>query len=268
MNFNNFKNILPNLINICIKTGEYQIEHHKKSLKFKVKENQTPVTEVDIHSSDMIKNALNKLTPDILVISEEDYPEKNDINYFWIIDPLDGTKNYLRGNDSFCINIALIKNGEPILGLIYSPIFQLFFYAFKGHGAYKKTKNEKPVLIKTKKFSIEDKIIIYTSSSIHDDVCQKLRSQFQNIEIISTSSALKFGYIASGEGSFYPRLGPTHEWDTASGQCIIEEAGGLVVNKFMERLVYNKNPKYLNDEFFVIADPAFDWEEIIKTTIS
>ena len=97
---------------------------------------------------------------------------------------------------------------------------------------------------------------------------KKLKKQFDNLEIITTSSALKFGYVASGQGSFYPRLGPTHEWDTASGQCIIEEAGGIVVDKSMKRLRYNKNREYINSEFFVIGDQGFDWNEIIKSITS
>ena len=267
MNFEDFKKVLPDLINVCKKTGAYQIENHNKVLEFRTKKDKTPVTEVDLCSNDIIKRALYSLTPEVTIVSEEDYQIKNNSSYFWIIDPLDGTKNYLKGNNHFCINIALIQDGEPILGLIYAPIFNLLFYAFKDNGAYRQSNEGKPVLIKTKQFLIKEKAVIYTSSSVNENVCRKLRKHFKNIEIITSSSALKFGYIASGQGSFYPRLGPTHEWDTASGQCIVEEAGGMVVDKYMKRLKYNKNSTYLNNEFFVIGDSGFDWEQVIKSAM-
>ena len=268
MNFDDFKEVLPGLINICMETGKYQIKYHRKSLEIKVKANKTLVTEIDIHSSNMIKNKLNQLTPKIPVVSEEDARTNNHLDYFWIIDPLDGTKHYLQGNNNFCINIALIQKNQSILGLIYSPIFNNVFYAFRNRGAYKQINNKRPVLIKTKKFSIKQKTVVYTSSSINENVCRILRKRFKNIEIITSGSALKFSYIASGQGSFYPRLGPTHEWDTAAGQCIVEEAGGLVVDKFMQKLEYNKNQNYLNNEFFVVGDPLYNWEQVIKSVIS
>jgi len=133
MNFQDFENILPKLQNISVSTGEYQVQNHKKILDIKVKDNQTPVTEIDLQSSNMIEEELNKLTPDIPVISEENQKPSKAADLFWIIDPLDGTKNYLKGNNNFCINIALIKNQNPILGIIYSPIHKLFYYSFKNY---------------------------------------------------------------------------------------------------------------------------------------
>ncbi|MBT5405998.1 MAG: 3'(2'),5'-bisphosphate nucleotidase CysQ, partial [Gammaproteobacteria bacterium] len=108
---------------------------------------------------------------------------------------------------------------------------------------------------------------IFTSTSIRESVLEVLSKNILNYEFIKQSSALKFGNIASGEGCFYPRLGPTHEWDTAAGQALVEEAGGIVVDKFMRPLLYNKNRTFINKEFFVIADPDFDWEPIISTIL-
>jgi 3'(2'), 5'-bisphosphate nucleotidase len=108
---------------------------------------------------------------------------------------------------------------------------------------------------------------VYTSISINKSILDQISIHVGNVLFVKLASALKFGAIASGEGCFYPRLGPTHEWDTAAGQCLIEEAGGSVVDKNMERLKYNKNSKFLNDEFFVIADPTFDWKLVIDNII-
>ena len=108
---------------------------------------------------------------------------------------------------------------------------------------------------------------VYTSISINKDILKQISNSVKDVLFIKLPSALKFGAIASGDGCFYPRLGPTHEWDTAAGQCLIEEAGGAVVDKNMNRLEYNKNSNFLNNEFFVIADPSYDWKSVIDNII-
>ena len=123
------------------------------------------------------------------------------------------------------------------------------------------------VKIMTKKMSLSKKNNIYTSISINENVLKEISYNVDNAIFIPLASALKFGAIASGQGCFYPRLGPTHEWDTAAGQCLIEEAGGAVVDKFMNRLEYNKNENFLNEEFFVIADTSYNWKKIIDNII-
>ena len=120
-----------------------------------------------------------------------------------------------------------------------------------------------PIRNMKKKVSDSDEIQIFTSIAINKNILQKISDKIKNVLFIPLSSALKFGAIASGEGSFYPRLGPTHEWDTAAGQCLIEEAGGIVVDRNMNRLKYNKNSNFLNEEFFVIGDPSYDWKSVI-----
>ena len=123
------------------------------------------------------------------------------------------------------------------------------------------------IKIMTKKMSLSKKNNIYTSISINENVLKEISYNVDNAIFIPLASALKFGAIASGQGCFYPRLGPTHEWDTAAGQCLIEEAGGAVVDKFMNRLEYNKNENFLNEEFFVIADTSYNWKKIIDNII-
>lgn len=265
INYKKFLEILPKIYEICLKTGEFQVKHHKKDILFKNKSNKTPVTEIDIESSSFITEGLKKLLPNIGIISEEDYDESTSYDNFWLIDPLDGTRNYINKGESFCICIALVSNRKPILGIIYSPISKDFYYSFKGHGSYLQKYNLEPYRIFTNKMSKTVANKIYTSSSIRDSVLEILSKKIINYEFIKQSSALKFGNIAAGIGCFYPRLGPTHEWDTAAGQILVEEAGGIVVDKFMKPLRYNKNKTFINKEFFVIADKDYDWKSIIKT---
>jgi len=264
INHKKFLELLPSLHNICKVTAELQIKHHKKNIIFSTKSNQTPVTEVDIQSSLIITNGLKSLTPGIPIVSEEDYDDTLAYDYFWLVDPLDGTRDYIDNGNNFCICISLISDNSPILGIIYSPISKDFYYSFKDGGAFVLKENSEPKKITAQKMSNTNPNKIFTSASIRERVLEVLAGSIINYEFIKQSSALKFGNIASGEGCFYPRLGPTHEWDTAAGQILVEEAGGIVVDKFMKPLRYNKNKIFINKEFFVISDPDYDWESIIN----
>jgi 3'(2'), 5'-bisphosphate nucleotidase len=264
INYKKFLELLPSLHEICKVTGELQIKHHKTNIIFSTKSNQTPVTEVDIQSSLIITNGLKKLTPDIPIVSEEDYDDTRVYDYFWLVDPLDGTRDYINNGDNFCVCISLISDNLPVLGIIYSPISKDFYYSFKNNGAFILKENSNPRKIISQKMSKTNPNKIFTSSSIREKVLEVLAGSIINYEFIKKPSALKFGNIASGAGCFYPRLGPTHEWDTAAGQILVEEAGGIVVDKFMRPLRYNKNKTFLNKEFFVISDPDYDWEPIVN----
>ena len=265
INHKKFLELLPSLHEICKVTGELQVKHHKTNIIFSTKSNKTPVTEVDIQSSLIITNGLKSLTPGIPIVSEEDYDDTLSYDYFWLVDPLDGTRDYINNGDNFCICISLISDNFPILGIIYSPISKDFYYSFKNSGSFILKENLKPRKINSIKMSKTNANTIFTSSSIRERVLEVLADSIINYDFVKQSSALKFGNIASGRGCFYPRLGPTHEWDTAAGQILVEEAGGIVVDKFMERLSYNKNKTFINKEFFVIGDPGYDWESIINS---
>ena len=261
-----FMEILPSLQEACIEAGKLQKKYHKTDIDIATKSNKTPVTKIDIDSNIIISDSLKKITPEIPIISEEDYEGQDKHDSFWIVDPLDGTRNYIDKGNNFCICISLIKGSYPILGIIYSPMQDYFYYAYQGCGAFLAKGSQNPIRITTSKMSSE-RNNVYTSISINKSILDQISIHVGNVLFVKLASALKFGAIASGEGCFYPRLGPTHEWDTAAGQCLIEEAGGSVVDKNMERLKYNKNSKFLNDEFFVIADPTFDWKLVIDNII-
>tara|TARA_Y100000992_G_scaffold296932_1_gene259830 strand:- start:3789 stop:4595 length:807 start_codon:yes stop_codon:yes gene_type:complete len=262
-----FLDMLPELYAICVRAGEFQMKFRTNSFKINTKKNSTPVTDADIEANTIITSCLKKLTPDIQIISEEGHTNESGSNIFWLIDPLDGTSNYIRGGTQFCICIALIEDNSPVVGLIYVPSSNTFYYSYKNKGAFVKNKNLGDIQLFTKKMDSNTSGKIYTSSSINPKILHILQSKMPNIEVIKCSSAIKFGYIASGQGIFYPRIGPTHEWDTAAGDCLVREAGGKIVDKNMMPLKYNKNLSYLNDEFFVLADPHYDWKHIIDLII-
>ena len=261
-----FLDILSILHQTCMRAGEMQKSYHKTDILVSTKSNKTPVTQIDIDSNIIISKMLHELTPEIPIISEEDYEGQDKHQSFWIVDPLDGTSNYLNKGNNFCICISLIHNGYPILGIIYSPISEYFYYSYADYGAYLIKKSGAPIKLTTSKMS-EKSNNVYTSVSIHNNILNQISKHVKNALFIKLASALKFGAIASGSGCFYPRLGPTHEWDTAAGQCLIEEAGGIVVDKHMHRLRYNKNANFLNNEFFVIADSSYDWKSVVDNII-
>ena len=163
------------------------------------------MTQIDIDSNIIITESLSELTPEIPIISEEDYEGKSKNDSFWIVDPLDGTRDYLDNGDNF-ICISLIDETYPILGIIYSPMSGNFYYAYKNEGAYLIRRENSPIRIMTKKVSDSDEIQIFTSIAINKNILQKISDKIKNVLFTPLSSALKFGAIASGEGSFYPRL--------------------------------------------------------------
>ena len=264
---------LPKLISLCVEAGNYQVLNHLQDNKFSSKENNTPLSEIDIKSNEIISTGIRKIDKKYPIVSEEHYEDINPGDSFWIIDPLDGTRNYLNHGNEFCINIAFIKNEYPSFGLIYSPISKISYYAVEGRGSYilRNSQSSSSALkitcntLNSNEPESDIKATILTSSSMNAKKLELITKRFVSPKIKKMSSALKFGLIASGEGDFYPRLGPTHEWDTAAGQCIIEEAGGSVVDKNMSRLKYCKNKTYLNNEFFAIGDKSYDWSDLIKS---
>ena len=258
---------LLNLVQICVEAGKYQVLNHLHDNKFTSKENNTPLSEIDIKSNDIISSGIREIDNNFPIISEEKFKGVDAGDSFWIIDPLDGTRNYLNQGNEFCINIGFIHKEYPLFGLIYSPISKFAYYAIEGSGSFFLSKKDSPTKLACRKLRLS-KSTILTSSSMNKEKLSLITNYFTSSNVKKMSSALKFGLIASGEGDFYPRLGPTHEWDTAAGQCIIEQAGGLVVDKSMCRLKYAKNDTYLNREFFALGDNSHDWSDLVKSLSS
>ncbi len=257
-----FLDINDTVYQVCSDVGKIQLEKQTNKIEYTSKENNTPLTDVDLLSNEMITSKLSEISEGFTIISEEENNEKLSDENFWLVDPLDGTSNYIKNGSNFCINVAFIKDKHPVYGAIYVPSTNDFYYGISKLGSYHVSANKESVRM-TCSFN-QSKPTIYTSSSMNPKKLEIINKNFINANINKMSSAIKFCYIASGNGVFYPRLGPTHEWDTASGQCIVEEAGGYVLDKNLERFSYNKNDKFLNEEFFVLSDKFKGYDNIIK----
>lgn len=245
------------LIELNKKTGESILEIYYKSRQFDVqsKADASPLTQADLIANEEIIEGLKQLTPDIPILTEEssniDFAVRKKWQRYWLVDPLDGTKEFIRHSSDFTVNIALIENHFPILGMIYSPVLDEVFYAAKNRGAFKQTDTEKKSL-QVEKITTPLRIAVG-----HFYKLEKVASLINYLpphEFITIGSALKFCYIAEGKIDLYPRLGITYEWDTAAGQIIVEEAGGKVVDFKLEPLKYNTKDSLLNPHFFAVGD--------------
>jgi 3'(2'), 5'-bisphosphate nucleotidase len=250
-------NLLDNVLDLALDAGKKVMEIYcTNEFKEQFKQDNSPLTEADIASHNTILIGLKQLTPDIPILSEEsveiDYEERKNWQLFWLIDPLDGTKEFIKRNGEFTINIALIFNGAPILGVVHAPVLGLSYFAMQAGGAFIQRQEETRIEIKVAERIEHDKLEIVGSRSHSCERFNNLLSHLGECDYQSMGSSLKFCLIADGSAHLYPRLGPTMEWDTAAAQCIVTEAGGMVCDEHGQQLLYNK-PNLLNASFVVLS---------------
>lgn len=247
--------------------GQEILKIYESDFSISHKDDRTPLTTADMASHNCICQKLALLTPDIPVLSEESsdipYSTRKSWQQYWLVDPLDGTREFIKRNGEFTVNIALVENHRSVLGVINVPVSGVTYYASNKHGAFMQTNGETPHKIKTRKTSPE-KFVVAGSRSHASEKQHAFTKSLGDVEIISIGSSLKFCLVAEGKVDIYPRFGPTSEWDTAAAQCIVEEAGGMVTDTDMNALAYNKKESLINPDFLVIADRSFDWQAYLK----
>ena len=235
------------------------------------KADNSPLTLADLASHQAIVEALTRLTPDIPILSEEAadiaYPERSHWARFWLIDPLDGTKEFIKRNGEFTVNIALIENGKPVLGVVYAPVPDVYYYGAYGTSAFVQRGNAAPQAIAVKLRVAGEQIKVVASRS-HSDarteaLLKYLAKHLGDYQCISMGSSLKLCLVAEGAAHFYPRLGPTMEWDTAAAHAVVNAAGGTVCNMNGVELCYNKEDLH-NPEFFVFSAADVALLELLK----
>jgi 3'(2'), 5'-bisphosphate nucleotidase len=255
--------LIPNIlqvITIAEKAGEavmgiYSQSDYAESYKV----DSSPVTLADITSQKIIVEFLRKLAPELPILSEESkmasYEERKSWENYWLVDPLDGTKEFIKRNGEFTVNIALIEGGTPVLGVVCAPSLGITYYAMKGKGAFKKEDDGNVRKIRVSDYKKNTLKVVASRSHKSErleNFLKRLGSKIVPFECISMGSSLKLCLVAEGIAHLYPRLGPTMEWDTAAAQCIVEEAGGMVVDMRGNPLRYNKET-LLNEDFIVLS---------------
>ena len=239
--------------NIVYDAGNAILDIYDTSFDVETKSDNSPLTQADKNAHLIIEKGLKTLFPNIPILSEEgrsiSYLERKMWDCFWLVDPLDGTKEFVKKNGEFTVNIALIKNGVSIFGSVYAPHLKELFWAFKGIGAWKIKNKENQIRIKTK---LNNKKRIVISRSHPNEKVTEYINQYDDYELIRMGSSLKLCCIAEGKADIYPRLGPTSEWDIGAAQCVVEQAGGSVLEyKTNHRLRYNK--KNILNPFFIVS---------------
>lgn len=257
----NFKEIdVDQLISIAQKAGDAIMEIYARDFEVEIKEDKSPLTEADKKSNAIILEGLKNLYPDIPFISEETkqtaYEERKHWKRFWLIDPIDGTKEFIKKNGEFTVNIALIERGIPVVGIVHVPAQSKTYYGIKGLGSFKSEgRSEKSEIRNEMHYSVKDKVVVVGSRShLSPETLQfveDLKAQGKDVEFRSSGSSLKLCLVAEGEADVYPRFGPTMEWDTAAAHAVALYAGKNVINyETKQPLVYNKE-NLLNPWFMV-----------------
>ncbi len=218
------------------------------------KADSSPLTQADLASDRVIGQGLSELAL-APVLSEEsaatDYAQRCNWPRFWLVDPLDGTKEFVKRNGEFTVNIALVENGEPVLGVVYAPVLGVCYFAARGAGAFVK-RGGVVQKIHVRECMPGEPIRVVASRSHSDARNSALLDELGEHQCISMGSSLKLCLVAEGKAHLYPRLGPTMEWDTAAAHAIVKEAGGRVCDLHGAELVYNKADLH-NPEFFVFS---------------
>lgn len=270
------RSLLDQVIAIAREAGEAILEvyHNENGFETETKADSSPVTEADLAAHHILLPALQALDTNIPVLSEEseipDYEIRSGWQKYWIIDPLDGTKEFIKRNGEFTVNIALIdEQGIPILGVVYVPVLDITYAGAQDLGAIKITaKEETSISIKKIAAKLTGEPLTIVASRSHgseavEECVTKLEKRFSNIERQSMGSSLKLCLVAEGSADLYPRLAPTSEWDTAAAQAVVEAAGGVVVDTDLKLLRYNTKSDILNPYFYVIGDTEYDWSSLL-----
>lgn len=265
-----YEQYLNAVIAIAQAAGDAIMQVYATDFSVVKKDDQSPLTEADMAAHRIIVAALAKLTPQIPILSEESeaiaYETRRDWQQYWLIDPLDGTREFVKRNGEFTVNIALIDRYRSVLGVVYAPVPAVLYFAVADQGAYKQNKSAPAQKIHSKALNLQQPVV--AGSRSHSD--ERMQRFMHNLEkncgvapeLISMGSSLKICLIAEGLADVYPRLGPTSEWDTAAGHCILSEAGGAIVDVAGLSLRYNSKPSLLNPNFFA-SGTAHHWADYL-----
>lgn len=242
---------MEEVISFGKEAGESIMEIYKKDFAVQFKEDSSPLTEADKRSNEILCRNLERTYPGIPILSEENkeipFSIRKDWEYFWLLDPIDGTKEFIKKNGEFTVNVALIHKNVPVIGIVYAPARDDIYYAKKGQGAFKNG-GKLPLVRKRDKY----KIVASKSHLSHETekFIEKIETEKEK-EILSIGSSLKLCLVAEGMADIYPRLGPTMEWDTAAAHAVVLESGKKVYDFTTgEELHYNKE-SLLNPWFVV-----------------
>jgi 3'(2'), 5'-bisphosphate nucleotidase len=260
--------LLPQVIALAKQAGEAIMAVYAGGIEVKRKQDNSPLTQADLAAHNIIEAGLNKLSPKLPVLSEESasiaFSTRSQWQRYWLVDPLDGTREFIKRNGEFTVNIALIDNHKPVIGVVFAPALDLLFYAAQGEGAFRQLAQRPAKAITARAFDATQ-VAVVGSRSHADETLTRFLNRMGPHMLISMGSSLKICLVAEGRADLYPRLGLTSEWDTAAAQCVLEEAGGRLIDMQGKPFCYNEKESLLNPHFFAIGAGDHDWQQYLDT---
>ena len=262
----NLEELIDPVVALAVDAGAAILEVYATDFDVQSKGDESPLTQADLASHRIIMAGLEKIAPDLPVISEESglptFEERSAWTRYWLIDPLDGTKEFVNRNGEFTVNIALIDDGRPVFGVVHVPVQNRTFWGCEGAGAGLREGYSESRDIRVAAGS-HDPVRVVGSRSHRGSSLDGFLAKLGEPEMIAMGSSLKFCSVATGEADIYPRLGPTSEWDTGAAQAVVEQAGGQVLELDGTPLSYNRKADILNPHFVVIGPTDHDWLRLL-----
>ncbi len=262
----NLSQLIDPVVAIAVDAGSAILEVYATDFAVQAKDDDSPLTKADMASHHVILDGLASLGTGLPVLSEEsgmpDFDERRGWDRYWLIDPLDGTKEFVKRNGEFTVNIALIDNHRPVFGVVHVPVSGKTYVGCEGVGAEMRTNGQESASIAVAEQS-ESPVRVVGSRSHRGASLDRFLEQLGDFELHPTGSSLKFCLVAEGKADIYPRLGPTSEWDTAAAQAVVEQAGGAVLTLDGTPLAYNNKSDILNPHFLVAGPTDRDWLSIL-----
>ena len=254
--------LLQPTVELARRAGLAILEIYESNFEVETKADHSPLTAADRAAHELIVAGLKELTPALPILSEESaavpFSERSQWGDFWLVDPLDGTKEFIKRNGEFTVNIALIREHRPVLGVVHVPARDVDYYGHRGAGAWLREPGREARRIEVRR-PAEDPVRVVGSRSHRGASLEHFLQRMGPHEMVPMGSSLKICLIASGEADIYPRLGPTSEWDTAAAQAVLECAGGVMLGLDGEAMRYNCRETVLNPYFLAYGDPQRDW---------
>jgi 3'(2'), 5'-bisphosphate nucleotidase len=261
--------LIEPVVALATEAGHAILEVYATDFAVQSKDDDSPLTKADLAAHRCIVDGLRKLTPDLPIISEEsglpDFDERRRWARYWLIDPLDGTREFVNRNDEFTVNIALIEDHRAILGVVHVPVQGKTYTGCVGLGAQCRQGDDAPVPIRVADAS-HTPVRVVGSRSHRGTSLDAFLAALGEYDMVPMGSSLKFCVVATGDADVYPRLGPTSEWDTAAAQAVVEQAGGSVVTLDGRPMKYNEKDRILNPYFLVIGAADRDWLALLPNT--
>jgi 3'(2'), 5'-bisphosphate nucleotidase len=263
----NPEQVLRQICEAVYEAGQKVMQFYQGDTDVTFKKDNSPLTAADRASHRFLLQALRDVTPGIDVVSEESGERRFSpfvgCKSWWLVDPLDGTKEFIKGTNEFTVNAALVESGRPVLGIVHAPALDLTYYAIREFGAWRQADNEPARPIFAKPVGSSHQFEVVASKDHAGPLVTAMLARLTNPQLRSMGSSLKFCLVAEGKADIYLRDLPTMEWDTAAAQCIVEAAGGAIYSLNGEPLRYGK-PDLKNPAIMTVGDPRFEWRPLIS----